>query len=136
MVITTTPTYDYILGDWNLMKWAESSKTNYADGSYRSSTITKSFKRNDIGIASGLSMSGTSSGKDLIKGKWAYYTGKISIKTVFDSREGYGDDDYKEVKTSSSATLKKQLPFETLLFDRYIQYRGPLNLFPDYSSFP
>jgi hypothetical protein len=122
--ITEVPTLKYINGAYRVMKWTQTMKTTFSNGNIRSSTIIATKTRNKSGTPIGLSVIGTSSGKEKVNTTWAYYTGKVSIGTQYSKTKGYIYGNYHELKTSSSATLIKQLPYEALFFNDNIQKRG------------
>lgn len=94
------------------------SKTTYANGDIRKSTIYMYFNRNSNGKLIGQTTSGNSSGTEKVNGKTVTYTGKIKIGTKYDPKdtwhEYYVTGDYTETKTSSSASLVRRLPLEAV----------------------
>jgi hypothetical protein len=122
--ITEVPTLKYINGVYRVMKWNQTMKTTFSDKSYRASTIIATKTRNKSGTPTGLSISGYSSGKEKVNTRWTYYTGKISIATDYSKIKGYVYGKYHELKTSNSANLLKQIPYDALFFNDNIQKRG------------
>ncbi|HTX61531.1 MAG TPA: hypothetical protein VMC48_04425 [Methanobacterium sp.] len=113
-----TPTYKKIANFIYTIKDKFYSKTTYANGDTRKSTIYTYSTRESKGILTGQSTSGTSSGTEEVNGVSVSYTGKITITTKKDPKdtwhEYFVNGDYYEIKTSTSSTLVKRLPLEAL----------------------
>lgn len=87
--------------------------TNFANGAYRSSTIKRYSYFEDNGALQGMKITGTAVGYDKINGKNAYYKSTITLPTYPNQDAIYY---YKEVRTSSSNTLTKKIPYEAILY--------------------
>ena len=63
---------------------------------------------------------GKSNGTEKISNTTVSYTGKITISTRHDPKdvmnEGYDTGTYKEVKTSTSTVLNKEIPLDIVTF--------------------
>ncbi len=115
--ITNVFGYKLIKGVYRNIKLTTTTSTVYANGNTRTSIITKVFTRNSMGTETGMVTTGTSHGIEKINGKNVSYTGKITISTRYDPKdimnEKYDEGTYKEVRTSSSPTLLKEVPLDT-----------------------
>lgn len=116
--ITSVPIYQTRTG--SLLKWTQTMKTMFNGGNLRVSIITTNYKRSSSGFLQGMTTTGISYGQDKVNGKRVVYTGKISISTRFDSKNGYHLGSYTEVKKSSSHTLNQVKPYEAVFYDNYI----------------
>lgn len=118
--VQDTPVYKNYSGGFQMSKVTETTRTSYANGDSRYSTISSIYNRNTLGVLKSQKISGTSYGKEMISGKTVTYTGKIYIGTKFDPRDIFNEKiafgDYKEYKTSTSPVLKKYYPFEVINF--------------------
>lgn len=116
--ITTVFKYQYISGDYQTVKMTDTFNTLYTNGNTRSSIITQLYSRNSKGTETGMVTTGTSKGTEKINNKTVSYTGKITISTRHDPKdylnEGYVTGTYKEVRTSSSPILNKEIPLEAV----------------------
>ena len=76
------------------------------------------FSRNSQGTETGMVTTGTSKGTENINNTTVSYTGKITISTRHDPKdvinEGYDTGTYKEVRTSSSPVLLKEIPLDVI----------------------
>jgi hypothetical protein len=115
---TYVPTYKLIKGSYLGVKDTITTKTSYANGDTRTSTISSLYTRNSNGVLIGKKTSGTSSGTEIINGKKVTYTGKISIGTKYDSKDSWNEHyvygDYSETRTSTASNLKRVIPIEAL----------------------
>lgn len=118
--ITETPTYSY---KFYPSKWKQTMQTVYANGNTRNSTINTIFTRNSGGTLQGFTTAGSSQGKEKINSKWVTYTGKITIYSK-NQVTGYQYGNYVETKTSSSSTLTKYVPLESIFYDEQLQLRA------------
>lgn len=116
--ITSIPIYQ--TGTGSILKFTTTMKTLFTNGNSRISVITTNYKRSSSGLLLGMTTTGISYGQEKVNGKRVTYTGRISIPTKFDSENGYHLGSYREVKTSSSSTLNKIKPYESVLYDNYI----------------
>lgn len=118
--VQDTPVYRNYAGNYQMSRVTETTKTSYANGDSRTSTITSIYNRNTAGVLKSQKLSGTSYGKEKISGKTVTYTGKIYISTKLDPRDAFNEKiafgDYREYKTSISTVLKKYYPFEVINF--------------------
>jgi hypothetical protein len=109
--------YKLIKGVYRNIKLTTTTSTVYANGNTRTSVITKVYNRNSMGTETGMVTTGTSRGIEKVNNKTVSYTGKITISTRYDSKdvmnEKYDEGTYKEVRTSSSPTLLKEVPLDT-----------------------
>lgn len=114
--ITTVFKYQYINGDYQTVKMTDTTNTLYTNGNTRNSVIAQLYSRNSKGIETGMVTTGTSKGTEKINNKTVSYTGKITISTRHDPKdypdEGYVTGTYKEVRTSSSPVLNKDMPLD------------------------
>ena len=108
--------YKSFYGRYISVKKTETTNTVYSNGFTRTAVIYKVYNRNSLGILTGMNITGTSKGTEIINNKTVTYTGKIYISTRYDPKdlmdEKYNTGDYKEVKTSSSPVLLKIIPLE------------------------
>ncbi len=115
---TIISSYKLINGEYQDIKDTDTTNTLYSNGNTRTSIITKVFIRNSKGTETGLVTTGTSKGTEKINNKTVSYTGKITISTRYDPKdvinEGYDTGTYKEVRTSSSPVLIKEIPLDAL----------------------
>lgn len=88
--------------------------TYFANGAYRSSTIKRYDYYDAYGVLQGRKISGTAIGYDKIYGKKAYYKSTITLPSFGKS---YSTNYYKEVRTSSSKSLAKIIPYEAKLYN-------------------
>lgn len=118
---TTIPKYN---SEGKLSLVTDTMITSFTNGDWRYSKIFKVYNRDlYYGTINSLDVSGTSREYQWIGSKRAYYTGKISIASGWVQDDGWDLGNYKEVKSSSSSTLLKRLPYEALLYDDTIQRR-------------
>ncbi|UTB31757.1 MAG: hypothetical protein NKF70_09570 [Methanobacterium sp. ERen5] len=113
----TTYQYKAFKSAFYAVKSVRTTNTTYAIvGFNKKSVINSYYTRNSIGMLTGLKVSGTSKGTEIINNKLVNFTGKITISTKYDPKdifsEGFSEGDYKEVLTSSSPTLLKIYPIE------------------------
>jgi hypothetical protein len=108
--------YKSFNGIYQLVSDTDTTNTVYANGNKRTSVIKTDNIINSYGTQTGMKISGTSYGTEKINNKTVTYTGKISISTKYDPKDfnQYNMGDYKEVLTSSSPTLLKIVPFESI----------------------
>jgi len=113
----TIDTYNSFYGTYISVKKTEPTNTVYANGFTRTSVITRIYNRNSEGTLTGMKVSGTSNGTEIINKKVVKYIGKIYISTRYDPKEiineKYNTCDYKKVKTSSSPVLLKIISLES-----------------------
>jgi hypothetical protein len=111
-------TYKSFNGQYRFIKTTHTMNSFYSNGNTRKSVINNYYLRNSIGTLTGMKLTGISQGTEKINTKTVTYTGKIYATIKHDPKdlynEGYNLGDYKEVRTSSSATLLKIVPFETI----------------------
>ena len=114
--ITEVCTYKNFNGNYLMVNDTDTTNTLYANGNTRKSVMTTINSINSSGTQIGMKISGTSSGTEKINNKIVTYTGKISIGTKYDPKDlnKYNMGDYKEILTSSSSTLLKIVPFESI----------------------
>jgi hypothetical protein len=116
--ITTVFKYQFINGDYQTLKMTDTTNTLYTNGNTRTSIITQLYSRNSKGTETGMVTTGTSKGTEKVNNKIVSYTGKITISTRHDPKdyldEGYVTGTYKEVRTSSSPVLNKEIPLEAV----------------------
>lgn len=114
----STYSYNMFYGQYNTVKSSDTVNTVYTNGNTRKTVVTSLYTRNSTGTLTGLKVAGTSQGTEKINNKIVSYTGKIYINSRYDPKdllnEKYNMGDYKEVLTSSSPTLLKIVPFESI----------------------
>ena len=115
-VAVVTPESKYLGGRFVVVRETLKTTTSYSDGSRRESEIVILWQRNESGVATGKSGSGTVIGNEVIKGKPVNYTGSIGIDYGFDSRIGWYKVGYSE-KRSAKTALPTHLPFEVVFVD-------------------
>jgi hypothetical protein len=108
--------YKSFYGKYISVKKTETTNTVYSNGFTRTAVIYKVYNRNSLGVLTGMKVTGTSKGTEIINNKTVTYNGKIYISTRYDPKdlmdEKYTTGAYKEVKTSSSRVLLKLTPLE------------------------
>ena len=115
----TTYQYKAFKGGFQYVKSICTTNSAYTVGSInRKSVINSYYTRNSVGTLTGLKVSGISKGTEKINNKTVSYTGKITISTRHDPKdymdEGYVTGTYKEVRTSSSPVLNKEIPLDAV----------------------
>ena len=123
-LVVNTFQYEYLGGKWTNVRVTVKTTTNYADGSERESVIVILWQRQEGGVTTGKSGSGTITGTEVMNGKTVSYTGSVTLDYVFDvdeSGEGIGwyKSGYSETM-SAEAELPKRLPFEVIFIDDLI----------------
>lgn len=113
----TTYQYKAFNGVCQTIKTISTTNSTYAIvGFNKKSVINSYYTRNSVGTLTGMKVSGTSKGTEIINNKRVNFTGKITISTKYDPKnvftERFTEGDYKEVLTSSSPTLLKLYPLE------------------------
>ena len=115
--VTSLFVYKSFNGDFLTVKQIDTATTAYVNGNTRKSIITTLYPRNSKGVLTGKKISGTSAGYVKINNKIVKYTGKIYVGTRYDPKdtlnEKYNTGSYKEIKTSSSPVLLKEIPLDT-----------------------
>jgi hypothetical protein len=110
--------YDLFKGQYQTVKLTRTTTTSYANGNTRTSVISQVYLRNSKGTETGMITTGTSKGTQKINNNTVSYTGKITISTRYDPKDtindGYDEGTYKEVRTSSSPVLIKEIPLEAV----------------------
>ena len=116
--ITGVFKYQFINGYYRSVKLTATTNTLYTNGNNRTSVITQVFNRNSKGTEIGMVTTGTSKGTEKVNNKTVSYTGKITVSTRHDPKdvinEGYNTGTYKEVRTSSSPVLIKEIPLDAI----------------------
>ena len=115
-VTVVIPESKYLGGRLVVVRETVRTITTYSDGSRRESEIVILWQRNEAGVTTGKSGSGTVTGGDAMNGRQANYTGSISIDYSFDSRIGWYKVGYSE-KLAAKGGLSKRLPFEAIFVD-------------------
>jgi hypothetical protein len=110
--------YKLFNGKYQAVKMTDTTTIVYANGNTRTSVVTSVYNRNSQGTETGMVTTGTSRGIEKINNNNVSYTGKITISTRHDPKdvlnEGYNSGTYKEVRTSSSPVLIKEIPLDAL----------------------
>ena len=116
--ITSIFNYQVFNGFYRTVKETDTNNILYANGNTRTSIISQVFNRNSQGTETGMVTTGTSKGTEKINNTTVSYTGKITISTRHDPKdvinEGYDSGTYKEVRTSSSPVLLKEIPLDVI----------------------
>ena len=116
--LTSVSSYKMFNGEYKDIKDIDTTTTLYTNGNTRTSVITQLFNRDSKGTEIGMVTTGTSKGTEKINNKTVSYTGKITVSTRHDPKdvmnEGYDTGTYKEVRTSSSPVLIKEIPLDTI----------------------
>ena len=116
--ITSLFGYKIFNGKYQQIKQTHTTTTLYTNGNTRTSVITQVYNRNSLGTETGMVTTGTSRGTEKINNNNVSYTGKITISTRHDPKdilnEGYNSGTYKEVRTSSSPVLIKEIPLDAV----------------------
>jgi hypothetical protein len=115
-VTTVSPESEYLGGKWHTVGEAIKTSTNYADGSQRESECIITWNRNEYGVCTGKSGSGTVSGTEILNGQPIDYAGSVTISYGFNSKLGWFKQGYTESRTAQ-AGLPKRLPFEVIYID-------------------
>ena len=115
-VAVITGQTEYLGGQWRQVSETTRTSTTYADGSQRESEIVILWQRNEHGVVTGKSGSGTVSGTEVVGGRPVEYSGWITVDYAFDSRRGWYKAGYSETR-SANGGLPKRLPFEVLFVD-------------------
>ena len=116
--ITSIFNYKVFDGAYRTVKETDTNNVLYTNGNTRTSVISQIFSRNSQGTETGMVTTGTSKGTENINNTTVSYTGKITISTRHDPKdvinEGYDTGTYKEVRTSSSPVLLKEIPLDVI----------------------
>jgi hypothetical protein len=116
--ITSIFNYKVFDGAYRTVKETDTNNVLYTNGNTRTSVISQVFSRNSQGTETGMVTTGTSKGTENINNTTVSYTGKITISTRHDPKdvinEGYDTGTYKEVRTSSSPVLLKEIPLDVI----------------------
>jgi hypothetical protein len=115
-VTVITPESEYRGGSYCKMKEVVKTTTTYADGSKRESEIVALWQRDEAGVITGQSASGTVTGTEIVGGKPVPYTGSITLSYSFSGIIGWYKTGYSEKRTSATS-LPKRLPFEVAFVD-------------------
>ena len=116
--ITSVFNYKVFNGVYRPVKLTDTYNILYTNGNTRTCIVSQVFSRNSQGTETGLVTTGTSKGTEKINNTKVSYTGKITISTKHDPKdvidEGYNTGTYKEVRTSSSPVLIKEIPLDVV----------------------
>jgi hypothetical protein len=116
--ITSIFNYKVFDGAYRTVKETDTNNVLYTNGNTRTSVISQIFSRNSQGTETGMVTTGTSKGTENINNTTVSYKGKITISTRHDPKdvinEGYDTGTYKEVRTSSSPVLLKEIPLDVI----------------------